>query len=463
MFFTWFQGLVRTAGGIEEPPLQITNKDFSTDCLVHVLEFLGIEDRLTLARASKTLEHRVYRECSAAWQNLSFANETGDFKNKFRDSALNTLLFNIKAKFVVKHLDLTGCQIVVGSGLLCLEDSQELESISLLRTMVDEEPAIAFKTLWTMFPYKLSVILLDWNVLSESANPYPYRDFLKQFAIAKHERALIHKTRCDCCSEALVYSQRVMGPHQYDPLVLTCFGCGKHFCRRPSCPMALRECSTWCGMVSCNDCNLVQECKFCGRSECSLCNDWGNGRCADCNGLFCSADDDACWTENTTSCHYCTKRICKTCAGSPDSCTNECSLCKSCRELEACSHLSDGFCVGCAENFKHCKECAKVFCGDDDACRAMTNTCGACKIMRCTNCVEMEHCSGCEQDFCPKHYRLVDCDTCGASHCRGCGVKNSCYNCQSPCYEGCTCDSGRPKKIARLSQREIDRMVWWRE
>lgn len=419
----------------------------SLDPFTHILEYVNVVDRVKLARSSKALQKRVYQECRDAWTRIDFYAHgiSSTVREQLTDHSLSELLVRVNAKEITRYLNLLECTAVRGPGLMCLRNSQVLQHVGLVETGADENPAPFLSILRTVVPFRLCSVQVSAALMRNPSDAVV--EFFRSLREVKLEQAISRRTLCDSCNLPVAESSRLIIPNSFGVSLFHCILCNKSLCKRTSCPLGLLECQA-CGVSHCSECNVSAQCYSCGRTYCCDCAT--AFYCGQCDKSYCNKCD-VYYDQETFYCANasCRNIICKACAKSPETCSNECLLCQKCIELGSCFHCKESYCVICEEHKSQCQVCCKNYCGKR-TCRAMGNACGGCKHVFCIECKEMEHCRTCNKDFCKDHNRLVDCKACGTCHCRPCGHE-ACALCAALCFDGCVCNKIKPTKRARLS------------
>jgi len=336
-------------------------------------------------------------------------------------------------------LVLEGCRGILGLGLAPLENWRALESIDLLGTGADEEPAPFLAILNSMIPHNLFDVRLR-QVSEQTTSGYlPY--FMWNLRNAKQKQMIETRALCSACNLPVMEQSRQMVPSFVGKPTMCCVGCKKNFCQRPSCPMAVFECA--CACLSCVDCDIAAQCHGCRRTifgDCSpslQCDKCEKTFCDDCDGIF--------------SCDLCSGGYtCQDCGTLPSEiCENNCKFCSDCQDEARCAHCNSQFCVECKVGIRQCQLCTNCYC-NDPACLDRIEFCFICQADTCKDCREMEHCAACNNSFCKNHTYLVDCESCNTRHCRGCALCSLCE--KGVCFLGCSCSmEEKSTKRAKLS------------
>lgn len=300
-------------------------EDLPVDVLTHILKFMTIEKRVKLAGTNKTLYKRVYRECPQAWEKIDFYQDRLSCRERLSDYDLSGLLERVNGKEVTKYLDLLDCSEVRGSGLACLRHSKTLESIHVAGTGAGENPTPFLSTLRTMIPFNLfSVIFAVETMVNPSESVAEFFHSLRQVT---YERALQNLKLCNCCNLPIAERSQQLVPSCFGVPMFHCMECEKSFCKRRSCPMGLRECHD-CALSGCDSCFTVSQCYNCGHNYCAdcrlvySCNNCPKTYCASCGPEEDRRQTFKCYNQN------CRTIVCKSCAKSPDACSNGCLLCQ---------------------------------------------------------------------------------------------------------------------------------------
>jgi hypothetical protein len=104
-------------------------EELPIDIMVKVLDFTDLTTKVKLAGCNSTLQNRVYRECSLAWQSIRFP-----LSRILTDENVSRLLTRVNAREVTKSLDLSFCPSIEGRGLLPLRNSRVLETVDIRGT-----------------------------------------------------------------------------------------------------------------------------------------------------------------------------------------------------------------------------------------------------------------------------------------------------------------------------------------
>lgn len=405
------------------------------EVMADVLLFLVLSDRVQLASCSKSLQQRVYRDCSKAWEEIIFQIEQWIGCPRLTDLQLSHFLIQVNARNVTKTLDLSYCRSIRGSGLIPLRNSRVLERIHLEGTGADENPTPALELLRSMIPHKLYVV--NFALMREERNQAAIQEFLYSLRSKRLEQA--QYSQCLACELPLTETTRQLVVRRKGNSLLRCCVCKKSYCKRPSCPMNLQECRS-CFNSFCGECNLSRQCFGCGYTYCLCYCEWDRS-CTECKKFYCKTCDA------DLVCEKCHDMLCQDCARREDGCN--CVLCKRCYNGR-CDICAIQQCINC-NDIKVCASCDRRICRKT-SCQVQATTCQvlACEKTFCTGCKEMEYCIMCKASFCKDHNRFVDCNLCKFRHCRPCGHKKmGCDLCGTACYEGCVCDGGKEPALKR--------------
>lgn len=413
------------------------------EIMTHVLAYMSIVDRIKLARGNSALQQRVYRECPEAWETIDFSSLSWRLTRRLTDVVLSNLLTRVNAREVTKNLNLEDCYEIRGNGILPMQGSRVLESVTISNTKASANPAPFLSVLRTCDPYRLMNVSMDEASLKcDNAQEFLYH-LRRVKSLQAQEQGLL----CASCHEPVADPSRQVIPGTNGVPLLHCRGCKKDFCRRGCCPVALRECN-YCGDTACSTCGTVAQCEYCGKGFCD--NDCSSIQvCTKCKKISCFEcyDDDSVMV----CCFICDDLVCNDCKRRPEACQSEfCALCDDCWKNEPCSVCGDNVCQ--CNYGSRCGGCSRVVCRKDDCyCHQTIQICWApvCLKAACLDCETLDECSGCNKNFCKLHKRLVDCIQCSMRHCRACAHVKRCDKCDRACYEGCVCLDSRPSKKAK--------------
>lgn len=168
------------------------------DTLSHVLDFLDIPSRVKLARSNLTVQQRVYRERSQAWEKVDLSAMNDEFRVRLTDRDLLILLTRCNAQHVVKELDLSNCVNILGNLLAPLANSDVLEVVTLFSTGADNNLAPFYDVLRTCFRRNLKHVFV--NVFSDNARSRHAAFFLRNLRDAKRSVA----SCSTCCNDPVV-------------------------------------------------------------------------------------------------------------------------------------------------------------------------------------------------------------------------------------------------------------------
>ena len=225
------------------------------DSLTHCLLFMDIPTRIKLASLNKTMQRRVYEECKQAWISIDLS--TDPFSMSLSDLDLSRLLEKVNAGEVTKILNLRGCRKLRGTGLMPLQDSRVLETIDLWLTGAVRDPVPFLSILRWSIPFNLIDVRL--LAVGEGFKSDAFRDFISSLREAQSMRARVQGTVCASCQQPVWERAKQTIPFRHGIPMSCCLQCKKMFCRRASCPMAVRECHV-CLLTFCEECNVVSLC-----------------------------------------------------------------------------------------------------------------------------------------------------------------------------------------------------------
>ena len=224
------------------------------------------------------MQQRIYRDCSRAWVVIDFYSEERQHRSRLTDLELSRLLTRVHAKEMTKELDITGCTSIFGSGLSPLRHSRVLDRVFLTDTGAEQNPTPFLSTLITMLPHALKDVVFSERCME--TNKQCLAGFFHNLRELRREQA--QQVNCDSCNIPVAEATQQLVPNEYGHSSVHCYFCKKHYCKRPSCSMSMRECCI-CADSFCDECDYCHQCYGCARSYCDCCQD--DRCCVDCSSI----------------------------------------------------------------------------------------------------------------------------------------------------------------------------------
>jgi len=215
-----------------------------------------------LARCNKTLQRRVYQECSQAHVTIDFSNMDSALYERLMDQDLSIFLTRVNSKQITTFLNIASCKAIRGPGLEPLRNSQVLEGLNLNKTGFDDNPTPFLWILRTMMGYRLFDVRLC-EEFRPASNERAVVDFMRNLRAVKAAQAREQQIQCKCCQEPAFDASRQVIPVFTGFPLMRCCNCDDHFCRRGTCPMDIWDCND-CLSTYCGECDNAGQCYFCG-------------------------------------------------------------------------------------------------------------------------------------------------------------------------------------------------------